>query len=252
MNISRFSRGTLFGRLLRLPLDLIPKGTVLPILRGYMRGLKWVKGSGEHGYWLGTYEQGKRLAIENEVKPGQVFFDIGANVGYFSLLAIRLSEPDGKVFSFEPLSRNLQFLHKHIALNHLDERVKVIEAAVSNQSGSAFFDLSTSTSKGHISEEGQLAVRLVCLDDLVASGELPMPDLMKVDVEGAEFEVLSGARNILETKHPVLFLDTHARDAHEKTISLLLELGYELELLDGKPLAESKEIIARWSANPHF
>ena len=246
------SRSTLLGKILRLPLDLIPKKMVLPILRGRMRGMKWVKGSGEHGYWLGTYEQRKRLAIENEVKPGQVIFDVGANVGYFSLLAARLSEPDGKVFSFEPLTRNLQFLHKHIALNHLDERVKVIKAAVSNRNGSALFDLSTSTSKGHIAEQGALEVQLVCLDEMVASGTLPIPDVMKVDVEGAEYEVLSGARKILETGHPLLFLDTHARDAHEKTIALLLKLGYELELLDGKPLAEGKEMIARWSANPPF
>jgi len=72
-----------------------------------------------------------------------------------------------------------------------------------------------------------------------------MPDVMKIDVEGAEFEVLQGAKGILTEHHPLLFIDTHARTAHEKSIQFLLELGYELELLDGKPLADSKEIIAR-------
>jgi FkbM family methyltransferase len=240
------SRKTLFGRILRLPLDLIPPKTVLPILRGKMHGMKWVKGAGAHGYWLGSYEHEKRLAVEKGIKRGDVFYDIGANVGYFSLLAAKLSAPDGRVVAFEPLPRNIAFIQRHITLNNLEERIKVIEAAVSDHSGSAWFDPDISTSKGHIADQGQLEVKLVCLDELVRTGEIPLPDVMKIDVEGAEAEVLRGAMHTLHACHPLLYLDTHQREAHEQTVAILTSLGYTITCLDGKPLTESKELIARF------
>lgn len=240
------SRKTLLGKILRLPLDLIPPKTVLLILRGRMKGMKWVKGAGAHGYWLGRYEMVKRLAVEKGVKRGDVFYDIGANVGYFSLLAAKLSAPDGKVVAFEPLPRNIAFIQRHITLNKLQDRITVIEAAVSDHSGTAFFDLDISTSKGHIAQEGQLEVKLVCLDELVKAGMIPLPDVMKIDVEGAEAEVLRGAMHTLQACHPLLYLDTHQREAHYQTLEILTRLGYTITCLDGKALPESKELIARF------
>jgi len=245
MNFSGISSNTFLGKLLRLPLRLLPPGMVMPILQGRMRGMKWVVGSGEHGYWLGWYEYRKRQSFEREIKPNSVFFDIGANVGYFSLLAAKLSKPKGHVYAFEPLPRNIKFIHKHIALNHLAKYISVIEAAVSDKNGSAHFDLGASTAMGHISYQGQLEVQLVSLDELYSKDQIPAPDYIKVDVEGAEYEVLNGARRILQTRRPILFLDTHARSAHDKTVALLQELGYSLECIDGKALPDSKEILAK-------
>jgi len=240
------SRKTLLGKILRLPLDLLPKKMVLPILRGRMRGMKWVKGAGAHGYWLGTYEYDKRIAFEKGIKPGDVFYDIGANVGYYSLMAARLSEPNGKVVAFEPLPRNIAYIHKHIAINKLGQRIKVIEAAVSDKNGKAFFNLSSSTSKGHIAGEGELEVRTVSLDELVESGAIPTPDVMKIDVEGAEADVLLGAHKILSTRHPLIYLDTHDRNAHNRTVNTLNKLGYTITCVDGMALPESKELFASY------
>lgn len=125
--------------------------------------------------------------------------------------------------------------------------IKVIEAAASDHSGTARFDLGASTAMGHIAEEGELDVKMVCLDDLLAEGVIQPPDYMKVDVEGAEFLALRGAKNLLTEHHPLLFLDTHNREAHQATVRLLSDLGYQFEVLDGKPIAESKELIARFS-----
>ena len=246
MNFSRITNQSFWGRLIRLPLKLIPKRMVLPILQGRLRSRKWIVGSGEHGYWLGSYEFNKRLAFEGEIKPGSVVYDIGANVGYFSLLAAVLAGEKGRVYAFEPLPRNVYFLKKHVALNRMDQ-IEVFEAAVSDQSGEAFFGLGASTAMGHLSASGEISVQRVRLDELVRTGELLPPDYLKVDVEGAEFEVLQGAREILAQHRPVIFLDTHQRDAHEPTIALLGELGYSFEILDGKPLPETKELIARAS-----
>jgi len=245
MNFSKINYQSFLGRLLRLPLRLIPKGMVLPILQGRLKGRKWISGAGEHGYWLGSYELQKRMSFEREIMPNSVVFDIGANVGYFSLLAAVLTGTEGKVYAFEPLPRNVQFLRQHVALNHLENRIEVIEAAVSDREGEAHFDLGASTAMGHLADSGEITVQMVTLDHMLETGELRPPDYMKVDVEGAEYEALSGARHILENHRPILFLDTHNRQAHELTVKLLQETGYRFEILDGKPLAESKEFLAK-------
>ena len=244
MNFSKINYRSFWGRLLRLPLRLIPKRMAMPIMQGCLRGTKWIVGAGEHGYWLGSYEMNKRLAFEREISPGAVTYDIGANVGYFSLLAAKLAGPEGQVYAFEPLPRNTEFLRKHVKINHFDN-IEVIEAAVSDHSGEAHFDLGASSAMGHLAEAGGIQVRMVTLDEMLAAGELRAPDYMKVDVEGAEFETLKGARKLLEEHHPVLFLDTHQREAHLPTIELLRELGYEFEILDGKSLTATKELVAR-------
>lgn len=244
MNLSKINYQSFVGKILRLPLRLIPKGMVLPILQGRMRGKKWIVGSGEHGYWLGSYEMSKRLAFEREIQPSAVVYDIGANVGYFSLLAGVLVGEKGQVIAFEPLPRNVSYLRKHISLNKLGN-IHVFEAAVSDHDGEATFDLGPSTAMGHISKKGGIKVPLVSLDSLIASSELRPPDYMKIDVEGAEFEVLRGAKRLIKSHRPIIFLDTHQREAHHKTLSFLTEQGYKLEIIDGKPLAETKELIAR-------
>lgn len=216
----------------------------MPIIQGRLKGKRWLVGAGEHGYWLGSYELNKRLAFEREIPAGAVVYDIGANVGYFSLLAAVLAGPEGQVYAFEPLPRNIEFLRKHINLNKLDT-IEVIEAAVSDHSGEAAFDLGASSAMGHLADSGEIFVRMVAMDEMLMSGEIQPPDYIKVDVEGAEYEVLKGARGILEKYHPTLFLDTHQREAHRPTIALLEELGYEFTILDGRSLSETKELIAR-------
>jgi FkbM family methyltransferase len=244
MDFSKIRYRSFVGRLLRLPLRLIPKGTALPILQGQLRGKKWVVGAGEHGYWLGSYEINKRKAFEREILPDQVVYDVGANVGFYSLLAAQLTGEGGKVYAFEPLGRNVEYIRKHAALNRF-ENISIFEAAVADQSGEALFDPGASIAMGHISDSGTLSVRQVSLDALLASGEILAPDVMKIDVEGAEYAVLQGAKNLLSSHRPLIFLDTHGRDVHARTLGLLEELGYYFEVLDGRPLAESKELIAR-------
>lgn len=243
MNFSKIDYQSLLGKLLRLPLRLIPKGMVLPILQGRLRGKKWIVGAGEHGYWLGSYEMRKRHAFEDAIPDGATVYDIGANVGYYSLLAAVLVGDEGKVYAFEPLPRNIEFLRRHVSINRINN-IEVIPCAVSDHSGEAYFNLGNSSATGHLSESGEMDVRLVCLDDLHERGDIQPPDYMKADVEGAEYEVLMGARGVLEHNQPVLFLDTHQREAHQKTIALLKDLGYTFEILDGKSLQETKELLA--------
>ncbi len=244
MDFSKISYKSFLGKMLRLPLRLIPKKMILPVLQGTLKGYKWVVGAGEHGYWLGSYEIGKRRVFEQAVFPGAVVYDIGANVGFYTLLAAVMTGKEGEVIAFEPSPRNVSYIRRHVQLNHL-ENVRVIEAAVSNSMGEAYFDFGASIATGHLANFGTLKVRVVSLDALLDEAQLPPPDFLKVDVEGAEFDVLRGAQLLLECHRPVLFLDTHQREAHHATVSLLQDMDYALEILDGKPLSESKELLAR-------
>ena len=69
-------------------------------MQGKIRGKKWVVGSGNHGYWLGWYEYDKRILFEKTVTKQSIVFDIGAHVGFYTLLASELVGPGGKVYAF--------------------------------------------------------------------------------------------------------------------------------------------------------
>lgn len=215
----------------------------MPIMRGRLRGRKWIVGSSNHGCWLGTYEFEQRVAFEATVTESSVVFDVGAHVGFYTLLASVLVGPAGKVFAFEPLPRNLRYLTRHLQLNGIDN-VTVVEAAVSNISGAACFEEGPTTAMGRISPKGVLNVRTIALDELVQSGELPSPDYIKMDIEGAEFAALWGAKSILEQSHPTLFLATHGRDIHQRCCQFLRALEYQLKALDGAAIEESSELLA--------
>jgi FkbM family methyltransferase len=248
MNWTSISNTSLIGRLLRLPLRLIPRQTVVPILQGPLRGKKWIVGSGNHGYWLGSYELGKRALFIKAIPLGGIVYDLGANVGYYTLLSAVLAGPRGRVFAFEPLPRNLEFLRRHLSLNRIDNAT-VIEAAVTDRGGTVRFEEDASTSKGRIGAQGSLEVRSVALDELVARERMPRPDLLKIDIEGGEFLALQGARRILTESHPVIFLSTHSGKVHKECLAFLESLGYRIVPIDRRPLDRSRDVLATPSDN---
>jgi FkbM family methyltransferase len=243
MNFSGISNRTLPGKLLRLPLRFIPAEMKLPIMQGRLKGKKWIVGSSDHGCWIGSYEYEKRLLFEKMVRPGSVVFDIGAHVGFYTLLASTLVGPLGKVFAFEPVPENLCFLKEHLRLNRVIN-VAVIEKAVSDRSGVAAFADGPSRAMGHLAAQGRRQVPTVSLDELVAAGEIPLPDYIKIDVENADWLVLSGARSLLECAHPVIFLATDIYVSQQQSFQLLTSLGYQLQPIDGKSLEQSQEVLA--------
>src|ERR1700719_5073522 len=107
------SFGALLAKILWLPLSLIPRDTQVRVLRGPLRGMKWIKGSGPNAYWFGTYEVARVHAFTDIVTQGAVVYDVGANAGIYSLLASLRAGPSGWVYAFEPLQRNLRHLRRH-------------------------------------------------------------------------------------------------------------------------------------------
>jgi FkbM family methyltransferase len=243
MNFSGISSSRLVGRIIRWPLCFIPHSMVLRIIQGKLRGYRWVVGAGNHGYWLGSYEYGKQCLFTQAVGLGAVVYDIGANVGFYTLLAAEVVGRAGRVIAFEPLPRNLHFLHKHISLNHL-LNVDIIEAAVSDKRGVADFDGSCNPSMGKLAPSGSLKVRVVSLDEMVMSGAVPPPHFIKIDVEGAEDAVLHGSSNVLSEHRPTIFLSTHGDEVRARCLERLLALGYHIETIADADAAHADEFVA--------
>ena len=204
INFAGITDNSVVGKLLRLPLKLIPEGTILPIVQGKLKGKKWIVGSSNHGCWLGTYEFAKLRLFSETIREGSIVYDIGAHVGFYARLASVLVGPKGRVVAFEPLTKNICFLEKHLQLNQC-ENVVIVKTAVTEQNGNAFFEETEKSLTGHLSSKGSIEVKTVCIDDLVKKGEIPSLDYIKIDVEGAELSVRSGTKFILENYHPTIF-----------------------------------------------
>lgn len=245
LNLSSISSGqSLIGRVLRAPLRLIPRNAVVPILQGPLCGKKWIAGSSNHGCWIGSYEHDKQSALQHAIKPGDVIYDIGANVGFYTLLSSVLTGNDGHVYAFEPLPGNLQDLRKHIEINHL-HNCTVIEAAIADKDGEAHFDPTPYRSHGRLLATGTMVVRTIALDSLLAQGSTRPPSLMKIDIEGAEVDCLRGATETIAKFRPIIFLATHSADLHAACVRMLMGWSYDLTPLDAPAIEDARELIAK-------
>ena len=230
LNLSAIKRATIAGRLLRIPLSLIPPKTVVPILQGPMAFRRWIVGSGVHGYWLGSYEFEKQKRFAESAAGARVIWDVGAHVGFYTLLASVTVNQRGRVFAFEPSPRNIAFINDHVRLNRC-RNVVVCPLAVSDRNGTTSFDEAPGSSMGHIGTHGSLTVQVATLDGLVDAGTIAPPDLVKIDVEGEEARVLSGAERVLSTARPIIFLSTHSPDLHHICSGWLEAKGFRVTQL---------------------
>ncbi len=196
------------------------------IQAGPLQGCRWIIASGS-SFIRGRYEPAKTAAIKRLVSKGDVVFDIGAHVGYYTVLMSRLVGETGQIVAFEPRGINQRFLKKHLSLNRC-MNVRVIEAAVSNRAGSARMDTSGGTGTGHLSDEGRVKVKVVTIDESVESQELPEPTFLKIDVEGGELRVLEGGRRTISRLKPKIILATHDEELDRRCIEFLENLGYSI------------------------
>ncbi len=222
--------GEWLAKIVRLPLRLLPRSAVVRIRSGELRGWRWIAGSSTNGCWLGTYERQVQQLFRQHVHAGAVVLDVGANVGFFTLLASRLAGPAGRVHTFEPLPRNLYYLERHVRLNSLTN-VTVEALAVAATSGEAHFRTASHASMGGLRDDGNLHVITASLDDLLASGRIPAPDFIKMDIEGAEGAALRGAARLISGSPLTIVLSTHGYEQHELCWGILRSAGFRLELL---------------------
>lgn len=210
--------GSLWGKLLRAPLKLVPKSTVVPILSGPLRGLRWKVGAGFDAHWLGIYESAKAALFQANLRPGDTVWDIGANVGYYSLLAGRVVGTGGRVLAFEPLPENLEFLALHLKINHA-ENLTIIPKALGRTASRAHFARGHTRSEGCVAEKGEFGVDVIGGDEEIDAGRLRAPDVIKMDIEGGELDAIPGIRAALKRARTV-FIATHGPEARALVESL--------------------------------
>lgn len=230
---------TAAGRLLRLPLRLIPKASVVTVRRGITRGMRWRVGSNTHGCWLGTYEPAKQEVVRHLVKPGMNVIDVGANAGFYTLAFASQVGDTGHVWAIEPFAENLQNLIAHVALNGLGN-VTVVQAAAAARGGMAHFQAHASNSMGRLTgERTPIVVPTVSLDELCASG-IPAPDVVKIDVEGGERAVLEGARGLLAARRTTWLVALDDRGTAPSCREMLAGAGHSIAEIGG----DAHEIVA--------
>jgi FkbM family methyltransferase len=243
-NLRTVTDTTLMSRIVRYPLRILPRNMTTRILQGPLRGKKWVIGSQRHACWLGHYESYLQRVIALEVRPGSVFYDVGANVGFYSLLASTLVA-SGRVYAFEPLPANVNYLRRHLELNGI-QNAEVLEVAICDRVGASFFYEDETRAMGRLQTDGQCFVRTETLDSLVGERRIRPPDYMKMDIEGAELLALRGASQTFRKSRPVLFLAMHSQEMHRECRQLLESWGYVCQVLQGGPLEDRSELVARF------
>jgi len=224
---------------------MLPVGSKseLVVASGPAAGLRMGTRNASSDYADGTNELPVQEAIAGLVKPGTVFHDIGANIGFFSLIAARRVGPDGRVVAFEPLADNVECIRDNAERNGFGN-IEIHEVALTDRSGPVELLVAEHPGGSTIAPDsappdlrGRESVTGVTLDELISSGAVPEPDVVKIDVEGAEPQVLAGMTDTIARTRPVLvceFDDESAQRCDEKREafeSMITEMGYDVRRL---------------------
>jgi FkbM family methyltransferase len=191
---------------------------------------------GEARHWRGEHELTVQDAILAAVRPGDVVYDIGAHAGSLALGVARLVGPLGRVVAFEGDPRNVENLRENDLRNHLAATLQVVPSAVWSYTATdiLFRRGGTKRSHGGVETDGLhpvlgsgevINVPAVTLDDFIANGGL-LPQLVKIDVEGGEYEVLRGGANLFATRRPLIVAEVHHRQVAEQIGAWLTENRY--------------------------
>ena len=239
------------ARLLRGLIERIERGSV-SVPQGHAAGLRFelrhltLAHAHLGGIAYGVLESSVQEAMVRHLGPGGVLYDIGANLGFFSLLGARLAGREGQVYAFEPAAENAQAIRDHAALNGAGN-LTAIECAVGARAGRARLQLvddrSWSKLEGygeHPGTEQVVEVEVVAVDDLLARDELRPPTLVKIDVEGAELEVIEGMRGTIDAYRPAIICEVHG--THRGFAAAMAEHHYRVINLEGTaPIEEDPD-----------
>lgn len=203
---------------------------------------------------LETYEPDVWERIMGEIRTGDVIVDVGANIGLYTIAFAKRVGPEGRVIAFEPDSDNFRALEKNVKLNQIEDRVRLIKAAVGDLPGEVF--LSKAQMESHVLVEmgkGSEKVPMVILDDICKQ----KADILKIDIEGYEEKALLGASRLLgdpERCPRLIYLEAHpfawssVGTTSESLLALLEKFEYRAEHIHGgavRRIDSWGEIVAR-------
>lgn len=203
---------------------------------------------GENG--LESYEDGWADLLYSRMDCGDVVLDIGSQIGIFTLVAALKAE---EVYTFDLDPRNAEMLRKNVDANSFDN-VLVEQKAVGSEDGETRFELSSYGTVSRIDPEGSEAVDMVTLDSYCKDRDID-PQIIKLDVEGAGYDVLNGAEKVIEESRPKIFFEFHPQQIRAisgvepvEALEFLQDRGYSLmEFREGslKELEETPDHIVQ-------
>lgn len=229
----------------RLLFDAVGAGIrnrTLIIPFGAGRGLRFCARGTSAAHALGLAETPVQRLLAQHLRRGDTFYDLGANVGFFTLIAARLVGPSGRVYAFEPAPETASFLRANVARNALPH-VAVYENAVAATSGTAELLVAPGSLLSRLSAVAgpretvaleqaveRVEVETVSLDDLIAAESLRPPTLIKIDVEGAEIEALRGMDATITRYRPTILCELHG--TQEAFIEVIQRYDYRLRVIE--------------------
>ncbi|MDB6118649.1 MAG: methyltransferase, FkbM family [Verrucomicrobiaceae bacterium] len=200
-------------------------------------------------YLQGIWEPEVTGAFRALIKPGDTVFDIGGDAGYYTLLFSKCAGEKGRVVVFEPIPKAQERIKENIALNGFSNCTLVTEA-LGSKSGSFVLERPFEDSRINLTKsaagEGDITVQVERFDTLAERLSLPVPDLVKIDVEGAELEVLRGMEGLVADHHPAFVIELHPQflpqfnATVDDVLGWLRQRGYHLTALDAGEISTSE------------
>lgn len=196
----------------------------------------------QKAYWLGTYEPEIKSILKKIIKKSDIVYDVGAHLGYFSLMSSVFCGKQGQVFCFEPNPENFEIIQKNIELNKI-ENIFPVKLAITNKKGKISFQKTNSSSQGHVigslgetdfDKKNIIEVKSNTIDNFCLTELNPCPDIIKIDVEGEELNVFKGMRQVLEKVKPIVVCEIHCKkgesypDFKKKLLHILNSVNYQI------------------------
>lgn len=183
--------------------------------------------------------------IQRLISKNAIIFDVGANVGFYTIELAKWLNKSGQIIAIEPEEQNLNTLRWRIKRKNLSEKVIVEDAVASDVVGNVFLNIRKDHPGDHFIAVDGVITKSVTIDHLVLKHRLKRVDFIKIDVQGAESLVLQGCQQVIQKFCPILMIEIdqvslqrHNTDA-KTLISQLTALGYQFKILRGKNLTES-------------
>jgi FkbM family methyltransferase len=226
------------------------------LVEGPARGLKMVRSQRCSGYLTGEYERPVQDFLQATLRKGDVLVDVGANIGFFSMLGAQLVGESGSVHAFEPLPANASVIRRNLAVNGLSN-VTLIPKAAASSSGTENIWVTTHPGGATLSSTGevpqdarrQIRIQKTTLGHWMVEVDLDAVRMIKVDAEGAELAVLTGMSRLLEKFRPILLieLDDASRDGlRRKTEAFTdwcMSVGYNFERMENSYSIQDYQVV---------